>query len=256
MRGIYALLREFGRALRLEARGDPRSRRACPLGRRPGEAETVLAPCRIRPRSPPLQRRLAAVRPDAAIGDGRWTASSLIGQIARYGAAARASGPAITPYLGASQDEDLRANAALALGRIDARAAVPALRALAPALSDDWLLAYNVAESLGRLRAEAARPLLEGLAREHWHRGVRRNAARALGALSGGPSPCPPARSGAPIPIRAAPWRGILYVGGLRSPSRCHPRLPAACALPGLWPAPRPGTRSAAAFPRRLPAAR
>ena len=90
------------------------------------------------------------------------------------------------PYLGAAYDEDLRADAALALGRIDAREAVPALLALAPDLADDWVLAYNVAESLGRLRATGARPLLERLARDYWHRGVRNNATRALNAIAGG----------------------------------------------------------------------
>ena len=215
-------------------------------------AENMLASLSHPAALAPLQRRLAVLRPDAAIEGGRWRAASLIRQIARYGAAARASGPAIMLYLGAAQDEDLRADAALALGRIDSRAAVPALLALAPALPDDWLLAYNVAESLGRLRAEAARSLLERLAREHWHRGVRRNAARALSALSGGPFAIP-AEPGSgvlyPNP-RSVDGQEFVYIGDLRfagdDATRACPRL---ARMPGVVA----GAEAGEALRRRIP---
>ncbi len=164
----------------------------------------------------PLQRRLAALPPE--VRREYWSVRRLIGQIAQYGAAARASGPAIIPYLGAAHGEHLRADAALALGRIDARAAVPALLALAPDLADDWLLAYNVAESLGRLRAAEARPLLERLAAGYWHRGVRHNAARALNMISGGAFTDPAsAGDGAAYPAPRGP-DGVeyMYFGHLR----------------------------------------
>lgn len=179
----------------------------------------------------PLQRRLAAFPPEDGRGDdGRWQAGTLIRSVASYGGAARASAPAVIPYLGAAFDEDLRADAALALGRIENPSAVPALLAMAPELADDWVLAYNVAESLGRLRATEARTLLQQLAREHWHRGVRRNAARALSAMAGGPF-ADPAVSGDgalyPSP-RGADGEEYLYFGKLRfagddAAHACHP---------------------------------
>lgn len=148
-------------------------------------AERTLADLRHPAALAPLQRRLAALPRRPTAEDMYWEAGGLIRMIERYGPAARASGPAIVPYLGAAYHPELRVSAALALGRIDAQRAIPALLALAPDFADDWLLAYNVAESLGRLRATEARPLLERLARDYWHRGVRNNATRALNAIAG-----------------------------------------------------------------------
>jgi HEAT repeat protein len=68
----------------------------------------------------PLQRRLAAY-PREPGNERRWEVSRLIMQIVRYGTAAQASGPAIIPYLDVAYDEDLRADAALALGQIGAQ---------------------------------------------------------------------------------------------------------------------------------------
>lgn len=166
----------------------------------------------------PLQRRLASFPRGPEARQRGWEVSRLIMQIVRYGAAARASGPAIIPYLDAAYDENLRADAALALGQIGAQSSVAALLAIAPDLADDWRLAYNVTESLGRLRANEARPLLERLARTYWHRGVRHNAARALNAISGGPF-ADPARpgDGAPYPPpRDESGEEYMYFGGLR----------------------------------------
>jgi hypothetical protein len=167
----------------------------------------------------PLQRRLASLRPEAAQSEeGRWEVRRLIGQIERYGEAAQASGAAIVRYLQAEHDPDLRADAALALGRIGDASAAASLIALAPQFDDDWLLAYNATESLGRIRAVSARPLLANVARAHWHRGVRNNAERALNMIAGGVFARPNvAGDGSDYP----PPRGdngeeYLYFGGLR----------------------------------------
>ena len=182
-------------------------------------AESVLAGMTNPAALAPLQRRLAALTPALAHRfEGQWDVRILIREIARYGPAARASGPAITPYLGRDYGADLRADAALALGQIDAQAAIPALLALEPDLGDDWLLAYNVAEALGRLRARAAVPLLQRLASGYWHRGVRHNAARALNAIAGGPF-ADPERPGDGAPYgnaRGADGQEYEYFGDLR----------------------------------------
>lgn len=136
----------------------------------------------------PLQRLLAALPAETAAARPRdWQARDLISTLSAYGEAARASGGAIARFLGPSYPGDLRAAAALAIGRVGDPATIDALAATAPAWNDDWLLAYNAAESLGRLRAAGARPLLERLMRDHWHRAVRNNAARALSMIAGGP---------------------------------------------------------------------
>lgn len=109
-----------------------------------------------------------------------------ITEISRFGEKARSAGPSIARFLDLRLDPEVRAAAALALGRIAAADQASALLAQEPDLWDDWLLAYNTAEALGRLRAGEARPLLERLAAKHWHRGVRNNARRGLNALSGG----------------------------------------------------------------------
>lgn len=157
----------------------------------PDAAVDMLAALRHPAALPHLQRRLRDLAPDDAWQEGlgserEWDARMLMGRIASYGEAARASGPAIARYLDPRSSAELRAEAAVALGRIGDRSAIPAILAAAVNLGDDWLLAYDVAESLGRLRAEEARPLLETLRRGHWHRGVRNNAGRALNMLDGG----------------------------------------------------------------------
>ena len=165
----------------------------------------------------PLQRELADLSAEPADRQSGWEAQRLIGQVERYGAAAIGSGPVIARYLDSGFDEDLRADAALALGRVEDRTAIPALLGLGSELTDDWLLAYNVAESLGRLRASEARPLLERLG-SHWHRGVRNNAARALNAIRGGAfgRPEEPSES-PPYPVeRDDEGNELLYFGGLR----------------------------------------
>ena len=176
----------------------------------------------------PLQRRLADLPTERALaGDGDWNARGLITSLAAYGEAARASGPVIARYLDRRFDPDLRADAALALGQIGDRSSIPALAATAADLGDDWLLAYHVAESLGRLRAEETRTLLEHLQRQHWHRGVRNNAARALNTIAGGPFARADAPGdGAPYPAsRDEEGNELLYFGGLRfagdGPSVC-----------------------------------
>jgi hypothetical protein len=108
-----------------------------------------------------------------------------ITEISRFGEQARSAGPSIARFLDPRLDPEVRAAAALALGRIGAADQASALVAQEPGLRDDWLLAYNTAEALGRLQAAEARPLLERLAASHWHRGVRNNARRGLNALSG-----------------------------------------------------------------------
>ena len=133
----------------------------------------------------PIQRQLAAVVADAARRDpAERNAYGLLMTVAEYGAAARSSGPAITFFLDLRFDESLREAAVKAAGRVGEPMAVTGLLAQAPELTDNWQLAMAVTESLGRLRAVEARPLLERLARDHWHRGVRENATRALAALA------------------------------------------------------------------------
>ncbi|HEX6375071.1 MAG TPA: HEAT repeat domain-containing protein [Allosphingosinicella sp.] len=180
-------------------------------------AEAQLVALRHPAGLPAFQRRLAAAAgaPDEA---QNWYRGSLIAGLAGYGPAARASGPLIARFLGASYDEDLRAKAALALGQIGDASSADALLAIEADLGDDWLLAYNVAESLGRLRSAEARPLLGRLARGHWHRGVRNNAARALAMIDGGEF----ARPGIPgdgspyPPPRSEQGEEYLYFGDLR----------------------------------------
>ena len=166
---------------------------------------------------PAFQRRLRDV-PVAPDEERSWYLKSLIHGISTYGPAGRESGPLIARFLDARYDEDLRPDAALALGKIGDTSSTPALLAQAPGLIDDWLLAYNVTESLGRLRAPEARPLLERLARDHWHRGVRNNAARALAMIDGGDF----ARADVPDdgrpypPPRGEQGEEFLYMGALR----------------------------------------
>lgn len=217
--GIYSLLRELHPPFppwSVEAVVDLVGNARSDEVRR--EAEMELARLNHPAALVPLQRRLAAYPEAAALEDRGWDVRSLIGAVARYGAAARASGPAIGHYLGARHDEDLRAEAALALGQVEDPDAIPALLALEPDLGSDWLLAYNVAESLGRLRAAEARSLLGALARDHWHGGVRNNAARALNAIGGGAFARPDvAGDGQPYPVqRNEQGEEYLYFGNLR----------------------------------------
>lgn len=133
----------------------------------------------------PTQERLADLTLDDAIED-EWPVRHLITHVATYGNDAAGSGSDIARFLDVRLDEGLRTDAALAIGQVGNRAQIPALLALELELKDDWLMAYNVSESLGRLRAEEARPLLQALIDQHWHRGVRNNARRALAMIGGG----------------------------------------------------------------------
>lgn len=166
----------------------------------------------------PSQARLAAFPPDTDADYGPWQARRLIDAVATYGPDSVASGPAIARFLDKKYPSNLRADAALALGKIGDRSSIPALLALAPDLDDDWVLGYNVSETLGRLHAADAEPLLRRLAADHWHRGVRNNAQRALAMLAGGSFARPEvAGDGAPYPgPRGADGGEYLYLGDLR----------------------------------------
>lgn len=110
---------------------------------------------------------------------------STIWALAQFGAAAREAGPLLAPFLSRWDLPDSRAEAALALGAIGEREAIPALIAAARD-PDDWLVAYNATESLANLQAGEARGTLLWLARRHWSQAVRHNAERALNRLNGG----------------------------------------------------------------------
>jgi len=119
-------------------------------------------------------------------GNIHYQIDGILQNIAEYGSAGVSAGPAIMPYLDRIDLRGVPAEAALTLGAIGYRPAVPKLLAIESLYRDNWLLAYNAADSLGRLRAAEARPLLEALARTHWHLAVRHNAERALNMLAGG----------------------------------------------------------------------
>jgi HEAT repeat protein len=165
----------------------------------------------------PSQERLANLTLSEVIFD-EWPAWHLIDAVATYGSEAATSAAHIAQFLDTRLDERLRTDAALALGRVGNREQIPALLALEPELMDDWLMAYNVSESLGRLRAEEARALLLELTDQHWHRGVRNNANRALAMISGGEfSMSGVAGDGLPYPNPTdEEGNEYLYFGGLR----------------------------------------
>ena len=165
----------------------------------------------------PSQERLDSLTLDDAIEDD-WPVRQLINDVATYGNQGAGSGSDIARFLDARLDEDLRTDAALAIGQVGNRAQIPALLALEPELNDDWLMAYNVSESLGRLRAEEARPLLQNLINQHWHLGVRNNARRALAMIDGGEFAMPGvAGDGRPYPNPIDEnGNEYLYSGGLR----------------------------------------
>jgi hypothetical protein len=196
----------------------------------PDAAVDMLAAMRHPAALPPLQRALRDLPAGHASpgwsSESEWDARMLIGSIASYGEAARASGPAIARYLDPRMDAELRAEAALAIGQIGDRSSIAAVLSAAQNLEDDWLLAYDVAESLGRLRAEEARPLLERLRGEHWHRGVRNNAARALNMIAGGAFARPDVSGdGRPYPDpRNDQGEEYLYLGHLRYAGDDAPR--------------------------------
>jgi hypothetical protein len=75
----------------------------------------------------PLQRQLAALSAEGEARNG-WRARQLIRDVARYGADSRESGPDIERYLDPRFDGAVRSDAALALGRIDARDGGPGAR--------------------------------------------------------------------------------------------------------------------------------
>ena len=172
----------------------------------------------IRRRHPAGLVLLAARLERGAANPGdRWELTDAIRETARYGTAAAMLGPRIVPFL-AAEDADLRADAALALGRIGSAAGAGELVALEPRFEEDWLLAYNAVEALGRMGASEARPLLERVRTGHWHAGVRNNAVRAINRLAGGAFERPgEAGDGAPYPAPRGP-RGepLLSLGKLR----------------------------------------
>jgi HEAT repeat protein len=137
-------------------------------------------------RQPPgvdiLLGRLAAEETKA----GRdFNLSLIIDKLGDYESRAEHAGPALLPLLARRDLPDARAEAVLTLGRIGHRPAVPALVALLDEAEPDWLLGYNAVESLARLGATDAKGQISRLARAHWFRPVRNNAARALSLLSG-----------------------------------------------------------------------
>ncbi|HJU40062.1 MAG TPA: HEAT repeat domain-containing protein [Tahibacter sp.] len=106
--------------------------------------------------------------------------------IALYGHAAEHAGPTIVKHL-KSRDLDDRAYAAVALGMIGYRPAIPDL--IDTLDGKDWLLARASVRSLGWLRAVEARPYVERLARTHPLAIVRREAATALAAIDANAAP-------------------------------------------------------------------
>lgn len=111
--------------------------------------------------------------------------ASTIAEIGRFGHAGLEAAAFVRPFLLRPDIPASRASAALTLGQIGDRYAIPML-ITASRDRDDWLLAYNAAESLGRLRAEEARDPLQEIAANHWSQAVRNNAERALNMLDGG----------------------------------------------------------------------
>lgn len=112
------------------------------------------------------------------------------------GTAAVSAGPVLAGLLDAKTPRRIRLAATRAVGQIGYGPAVAALIAQRPEFTDDWELAYNAAESLGRLGAGEA--VLTALARDHWYRPVRNNAARALNLMQG---------EGFAAPVDAADFR-------------------------------------------------
>lgn len=102
--------------------------------------------------------------------------------IALFGHAAERAGPTIVKHL-KSRDLDDRAYAAVALGMIGYRSAIPEL--INTLDGEDWRVARASVRSLGWLQAVEARPFVERLARTHPLAIVRRDAATALAAIDG-----------------------------------------------------------------------
>ena len=102
--------------------------------------------------------------------------------IALFGHAAERAGPTIVKHL-KSRDLDDRAYAAISLGMIGYRPAIPEL--INTLDGEDWRVARASVRSLGWLRAIEARPFVERLARTHPLAIVRRDAAIALAAIDG-----------------------------------------------------------------------
>lgn len=145
------------------------------------------------------------------LSDGEF--GSTIVEIGRFGPIGIEAAPLLRPFLSRPDLPGSRADAALALGRIGDRSAIPLL-ITAAANPDDWLLAYNAAEALGRLRAEDAKETLRRIAAGHWSRAVRNNAERALHMIDGGDFSRPGvAGSGERI---APDSQGYLYMGEAR----------------------------------------
>ena len=95
----------------------------------------------------------------------------------------RAAGSEVVKFLG-HEDWDLRVGAARCLGYIGY---TEGTQALIDALADpnDWRLVYVAVESLGRLHAKAAIPALELVARRHWYPPVVTGAQKAIRVING-----------------------------------------------------------------------
>jgi HEAT repeat protein len=183
------------------------------LVRAPGTVESVrwLASDFLIQRRHPVGREILRERLQA-LSSKPWQAAETVRQLGDYGSAAADVGALVADHL-ASASPDVRIEAALTLGRIEAKGEAPKLIALEPQFEDDWLLAYDALESLGRMRSAAARPMLERVSGTHWHRAVRNNAERALASLAGGDF----ARPG--VAGDALPFKGPEQGGSLHLPS-------------------------------------
>jgi hypothetical protein len=107
----------------------------------------------------------------------------LLREIAGLGPAAHDVGPEIVKEL-RPIDSQTGAMAALALGHIGYREAIPDLVA-ALHNKDDHEFVAAAAEALGRLKADEAEPGLQAVAASHWNEWVRNEARTAIEAIHG-----------------------------------------------------------------------
>jgi hypothetical protein len=173
---------------------DARDTAAALLGhfRHPIALAALLRDARVRFAAlPAWDGRSRFVRMKDAEGRDQWERlsdgayESVISEIGRFGPAGLEAAPLLRPFLTRPDLPGSRAEAALALGQIGDRSAIPLLISAAGD-RDDWLLAYNAVESLGRLRAVESRELLREIAANHWSQAVRNNAGRAINMIDGG----------------------------------------------------------------------
>lgn len=108
-----------------------------------------------------------------------------VNDIGKLGEVGHDLGPYLVTLFNRNDMPNTRAAAALALGQINYKLAIPVLLKDRKAYHDDWLLAYNVAESLGRLEDDDSYDFLKKMEQSHWHPAVRNNASRALNYLRG-----------------------------------------------------------------------